>query len=292
MSGELMRLMAASLSALVLAGPASAQWSIGAPGTRPGDDKTRYIFFVASNPTPGQESAFNDWYQQVHMGDLVQLEGWTGAQRFRLVLDIGTRPAAKDYRFGYLIAWDQEGRGSPPPRELLTGAQNGGKIRRSPTIDIVTPGAIVNMTYRLVGPKVRRPDGRPPFMPAAADNTHVRPNRYILLEFADPPAGASEGFEAALDRREHEVLALPGWMAAQRMRFTPTEQPKGVTLALMPQYLTMWEIEATSARAANEALAAAEKSGAVHPLARDPVTAASTYWEPISPWIGKEDFNR
>src|SRR5262245_52922468 len=71
---------------LALSTFASAQWSIGKPGTReapPG--QTRYVYLVMSDPLPGREFDFNDGYQNMHMGDLVQLPNWTGAQRFRLV---------------------------------------------------------------------------------------------------------------------------------------------------------------------------------------------------------------
>ena len=62
---------------------ALAQWSIGQPGKRvPPQDQNRYVYLVMSDPLPGREFDFNDGYQNMHMGDLVQLPGWTGAQRF------------------------------------------------------------------------------------------------------------------------------------------------------------------------------------------------------------------
>ena len=61
-----------------------AQWSIGQRGTRePLYGQNRYVYLVMSDPLPGREFDFNDGYQNMHMGDLVQLPGWTGAQRFR-----------------------------------------------------------------------------------------------------------------------------------------------------------------------------------------------------------------
>src|SRR5207244_4306999 len=72
--------------ALMLATPTPAQWSIGQPGTREAPKgQNRYAYLVMSDPLPGREFDFNDGYQNMHMGDLVQLQGWTGAQRFRLV---------------------------------------------------------------------------------------------------------------------------------------------------------------------------------------------------------------
>ena len=69
-----------------------AQWSIGQRGTRePPQGQNRYVYLVMSDPLPGREFDFNDGYQNMHMGDLVQLPGWTGAQRFRLVPDVMAR---------------------------------------------------------------------------------------------------------------------------------------------------------------------------------------------------------
>src|SRR6266446_4380757 len=88
---------------------AQAQWSIGQPGTREAPKgQNRYVYMVMSDPLPGREADFNDGYQNMHMGDLVQLPGWTGAQRFRLV-GVTPRNTQPLYRRGNLIIWDQEG---------------------------------------------------------------------------------------------------------------------------------------------------------------------------------------
>ena len=92
-----------------------AQWSIGQRGTRePPQGQNRYVYLVMSDPLPGREFDFNDGYQNLHMGDLVQLPGWTGAQRFRLVPDVMPRNIQPLYRRGNLIIWEQEGWASPP----------------------------------------------------------------------------------------------------------------------------------------------------------------------------------
>ena len=95
--------------ALAFSPVALAQWSIGKPGTRQAPQgQNRYAYLVMSDPLPGREFDFNDGYQNMHMGDLVQLPGWTGAQRFRLV-PVMPRTTQPLYRRGNLIIWDQEG---------------------------------------------------------------------------------------------------------------------------------------------------------------------------------------
>jgi hypothetical protein len=39
---------------------------------------------VFSNPHPGRDEDFNDWYDQVHMKDLLDIPGVVGAQRYKL----------------------------------------------------------------------------------------------------------------------------------------------------------------------------------------------------------------
>ncbi|HTI66251.1 MAG TPA: hypothetical protein VL460_01755 [Caulobacteraceae bacterium] len=281
---------AAALSMFLLGGgTAHAQWSIGPPGPReaaPG--LNRYLYLVASTPLPGLEQAFNEAYQNQHMGDLLQLDGWVGAQRFRLATD-GQPRSIPGSRYGYLIVWEQEG-ASPPPVPI------GGKNRRIPGYDFTTPDANWQATYKVVGPRKRRPDGRGPFMPAASDTETPRPNRYVLMEFDDPPPGVGEAdFEATLDRRIDQVLAVPGWMAAQRLRLEPTPQPVGRPArppSPADRYLIVWETEGRSAQALQDALLAAVKAGKVEPFVRDPATAQSTYWQPISPYVTKDDIER
>ena len=110
MNRPFQRLSAVLGVALLLSSPAFAQWSIGKPGTREAPKgQNRYVYLVMADPLPGREFDFNDGYQNMHMGDLVQLPGWTGAQRFRLVPDVTPRTTQPLYRRGNLIIWDQEG---------------------------------------------------------------------------------------------------------------------------------------------------------------------------------------
>jgi hypothetical protein len=42
----------------------------------------RYIILVLSNPVAGQEAAFNAWYTNTHIHDLLKCPGVVSAQRF------------------------------------------------------------------------------------------------------------------------------------------------------------------------------------------------------------------
>jgi hypothetical protein len=284
--------VAVAIAALISTA-ALAQWSIGQPGTReapPGQQ--RYAYLVMSDPLPGREFDFNDSYQNMHMGDLVQLPGWTGAQRFRLVSNVMPRSTQPLFRRGNLIIWDQQGDDLGKLQSESRAAIAGGKSRLIPGFDYSADGP-VSTTYQVIGPRIPRPDGGKPFIPDFADNKTPRPNRYVMLDFVEPAAGVGDAaFEAALSMRVSEVLSLPGWMAAQRFHLAtppPGAAPPRLTFT---KYLVIWETEGTEAQGLQDALLAAAKTGRVKPLSVNPATAQSSWWVTTSPFIDKDDFQR
>ena len=45
----------------------------------------KYTFVVMSNPTtPAQEVEYNEWYNKVHIADVLNVPGFVAAQRFKL----------------------------------------------------------------------------------------------------------------------------------------------------------------------------------------------------------------
>ena len=42
------------------------------------------LFMVRSNPKPGRETAFNDWYTDVHLPEVLSIQGFFSARRFTL----------------------------------------------------------------------------------------------------------------------------------------------------------------------------------------------------------------
>jgi hypothetical protein len=44
----------------------------------------RYTLVVLTNATDGRDEQFNDWYDNQHLPDVLALEGFVAAQRFRL----------------------------------------------------------------------------------------------------------------------------------------------------------------------------------------------------------------
>lgn len=44
-----------------------------------------YQMIVLTNPAPGRDDEFNSWYDQIHIGDVLRVDGVRAARRFRAV---------------------------------------------------------------------------------------------------------------------------------------------------------------------------------------------------------------
>ncbi len=53
----------------------------------------RYKLVVLSNPVEGREAEYQDWYQNVHLGQVVAFKGFKSARRFRLAKNLVEREA-------------------------------------------------------------------------------------------------------------------------------------------------------------------------------------------------------
>ena len=63
----------------------------------------KYKMIVLTQPIAGKESEYNDWYQNVHLSQVVNVEGLTGVQRYRLAHNVG-----KEAVLPYLAIYDME----------------------------------------------------------------------------------------------------------------------------------------------------------------------------------------
>jgi len=49
----------------------------------------KHLVLVLTEPTAGQEQAFNDYYENVHLDEVIETTGWHLAQRYRLAAQVG-----------------------------------------------------------------------------------------------------------------------------------------------------------------------------------------------------------
>lgn len=45
----------------------------------------KYLHVVQTSPTPGREDEFNEWYENVHVPEVLTMPGYLSGQRFRLI---------------------------------------------------------------------------------------------------------------------------------------------------------------------------------------------------------------
>jgi hypothetical protein len=58
----------------------------------------KHLLVVLSNATEGQDEAFNQWYTNTHLGDVLKVPGYVAAQRFKLS-EMQLGPGAFPYRY-------------------------------------------------------------------------------------------------------------------------------------------------------------------------------------------------
>ena len=86
------------------------------------------LFMVRSNPKPGQETAFNDWYTDVHLPEVLGIQGFLSAQRFTL----NAAQIQSDQAQGYLAIYKIDTYNVPGTLEQLSTAT---RLNMSDAID-------------------------------------------------------------------------------------------------------------------------------------------------------------
>jgi hypothetical protein len=70
----------------------------------------RFIQVVFSNPAAGKEAEFNDWYDNVHIPELLAIPGMLSAKRFDLLdAEIYHVPGGYAPEHRYLTVYEMEG---------------------------------------------------------------------------------------------------------------------------------------------------------------------------------------
>jgi len=100
-------------------------------------------YLVFSSPAPGQDAAYNDWYDNVHLKDLLDIPGVTGATRYRLQrTDSGPGSPAHDY----LAIYELDGEPGEVMAQLMARASDG-RIHISDALDV---GSVVQGLYEQI----------------------------------------------------------------------------------------------------------------------------------------------
>lgn len=92
----------------------------------------RTYFLVFSNPIPGKEAEYNDWYTNIHLGEVCAIKGFKGAQRFVLT----KAQQSEDQTHRYLAIYEMENDDVGGTIKRLNDAVT--TLRLDPVIDIET----------------------------------------------------------------------------------------------------------------------------------------------------------
>jgi hypothetical protein len=117
----------------------------------------KYTFVVLSNPTtPGQEAEYNEWYNKIHIPDVLNVPGFVAAQRFTLAdAQLGDGPHAHRYLALYEIETD-DAKGALKDLQKRVGTAD---MVMSDGIDMkgVSAGLFKPVAERVLAKDVQRP---------------------------------------------------------------------------------------------------------------------------------------
>lgn len=108
----------------------------------------RYKMIVMSNPVEGREAEYNDWYQNVHLDEVVKLKGFTSARRFRLARSLTERET-----WPYAAIYEIETDDIDAVLQRLRDAAASGRLKMSESLATALAYATV---YEEFGPVVTR----------------------------------------------------------------------------------------------------------------------------------------
>lgn len=93
----------------------------------------KYIMAVYSNAVEGRDDDYNQWYNDIHLGEVLQVPGFVAAQRFAVAADPvrGEAPAHK-----YLAIYELETDDPQASLDALGEAVAGGNMNISDAISM------------------------------------------------------------------------------------------------------------------------------------------------------------
>jgi len=103
-----------------------------------------YRCIVMTNPVPGREDEYNDWYDNRHLDDVLSIPGFVRAQRFECAVPLSAEPP----KFRYLSIYEIESDDIAATIELLVATAGTNSMKMSEAMDM-NASAIV---YRARGP--------------------------------------------------------------------------------------------------------------------------------------------
>lgn len=99
---------------------------------------TRYTMLVSTNPVAGRDEEYNDWYDNRHLPDVLKLDGFVAAQRFRLAP--ADPPQEAPHR--YLAVYEVDADSVEAAGKILTEGFASGALPLSDALDVSSIGMV------------------------------------------------------------------------------------------------------------------------------------------------------
>ena len=80
---------------------------------------TGSVFIVKANPVKGREDEFNDWYDNIHLAEILAIPGIVSAQRYKLSRGVKRNEGSE---FEYCAIYNIDGDPGTVMRELRNAA--------------------------------------------------------------------------------------------------------------------------------------------------------------------------
>ena len=192
----------------------------------------KYVFLALTNPVPGREDAFNSWYSDSHLREVVQYgTGMLGGRRFRITAN--QRPVSATTPWEYLAWYDLD-------------SNDLAEYHRKPWIPnhpalVPFAGLISDGHVAWVYEPLGAPVGDPAIIKGKTGE-----GRVLFFALTNAGEGQEKAFNDWYDRHHvPEVLAnMPGFVAGQRYRAAAAQRANQP--ALPWRYLAVYEVEASS----------------------------------------------
>lgn len=107
----------------------------------------KHVLVVLTNPKPGRDQEFNDWYDNIHVPEVLELPGFLSAQRYKVGDAQLLEPPAHQYLA--LYEFEANSLGDVPK----TFMENAAKMRMTDALD---PASAKSWIYTVRGPRQTR----------------------------------------------------------------------------------------------------------------------------------------
>jgi hypothetical protein len=177
-----------------------------------------YQLIVFSNPVAGQEEAFDRWYTQTHILDLLKVPGVRTAQRHAVLTDLSRAPLA-----GFVTEYAIESGDIAATIGEIRGRLGTAQM---PMIDAFDRSSSSFIVAEPVGPLKHSPNADDPAASVQA----------VSFVFSSPVAGREAEYQQWYDGTHvDDLLRVPGYRSGQRLRVLP-ELSRNVQHAVVARY--------------------------------------------------------